>query len=120
MLRQTERTVRTDATLEQPFLSATPVAIALRQSVSRGRGFPGPLADAIVGEVDATQVVKLSPRETECLAWTAQGKTTWEIAQILELSDSTVNYYIRNAMKKLAVHTKAHAVSKAAVLGMFG
>ncbi|MDA0368314.1 MAG: LuxR C-terminal-related transcriptional regulator [Proteobacteria bacterium] len=85
-----------------------------------GTGFPARLANAILGDEAADPIAPLSPRETECLEWTAQGKTTWEIAQILCLSDSTVNYYIRNAMKKLAVHTKAHAVSKAAVLGMFG
>jgi DNA-binding CsgD family transcriptional regulator len=85
-----------------------------------GTGFPARLANAILGDEAADPIAPLSPRETECLEWTAQGKTTWEIAQILCLSDSTVNYYIRNAMKKLTVHTKAHAVSKAAVLGMFG
>lgn len=99
--------------------SARPVE-PTRLPVVRSKGFPATLADAIVGDVAPEQYAKLSPRETECLEWTAQGKTTWEIAQILRLSDLTVNYYIRNAMKKLAVHTKAHAVSKAAVLGMFG
>ncbi|NQV79949.1 MAG: helix-turn-helix domain-containing protein [Alphaproteobacteria bacterium] len=85
-----------------------------------GTGFPARLANAILGDEVGDPIAPLSRRETECLEWTAQGKTTWEIAQILCLSDSTVNYYIRNAMKKLTVHTKAHAVSKAAVLGMFG
>lgn len=83
-------------------------------------GFPAQLARAIAGDALADRPINLSPRETECLAWTARGKTTWEIAQILCLSDSTVNYYLRNAMKKLSVHTKAHAVSKAVVLGLFG
>lgn len=122
MLRQAERVPSTEAEESigrhsYPAVPRSPARIVLKPG---GPGFPARLANAILGEESGEPVVRLSPRETECLEWTAQGKTTWEIAQILCLSDSTVNYYIRNAMKKLAVHTKAHAVSKAAVLGMFG
>ncbi|MEK9944831.1 MAG: helix-turn-helix domain-containing protein [Alphaproteobacteria bacterium] len=122
MLQQTDQQLerqsdRTTAPL--PFPMSSPAA-ARATVTSTLPGFPSPLAAAILGDQPSRPIPRLSPRETECLEWTAQGKTTWEIAQILCLSDSTVNYYIRNAMKKLAVHTKAHAVSKAAVLGMFG
>ncbi len=125
MLRQTERALDgSHSELEAEAATAQvvrlPSAALPLANATRARGFPSALAGAIVGDPEQADCPKLSPRETECLEWTAQGKTTWEIAQILELSDSTVNYYIRNAMKKLAVHTKAHAVSKAAVLGMFG
>jgi DNA-binding CsgD family transcriptional regulator len=122
MLHQTDRSVegvteRVSTPLPYPLAQPTQ---ARAQSNPGATGFPAPLAEAILGDSPAVPIARLSPRETECLEWTAQGKTTWEIAQILCLSDSTVNYYIRNAMKKLAVHTKAHAVSKAVVLGMFG
>ena len=122
MLRQAERVPSTEAeeSIGRHSYSAVPRPPARIVLAPGGPGFPARLANAILGEESGEPVVRLSPRETECLEWTAQGKTTWEIAQILCLSDSTVNYYIRNAMKKLAVHTKAHAVSKAAVLGMFG
>lgn len=65
-----------------------------------------------------TREARLSPREIECIAWTAQGKTTWEVSQILRLSEATVNFYLRNAMRKLGVHSKAHAVAKTLVLGL--
>jgi len=55
----------------------------------------------------------LSPREAECLHWTAQGKTAWEIAQICEISQNTVNFHLKNSMAKLGVHSKTHAVAKA-------
>lgn len=55
----------------------------------------------------------LSPREAECLRWTAQGKTAWEIAQICEISQNTVNFHLKNSMAKLGVHSKTHAVAKA-------
>jgi len=122
MLRHTERALgenRSDVANEGAPASIVRLRPTAPRPTARTPGFPARLASAIVGDGEAN-CPKLSPREAECLEWTAQGKTTWEIAQILELSDSTVNYYIRNAMKKLAVHTKAHAVSKAAVLGMFG
>jgi DNA-binding CsgD family transcriptional regulator len=122
MLQQTDQPLERQmdrASAPLPFPMSSPAAA--RGTVTPTLpGFPSPLAAAILGDQPGRPIPRLSPRETECLEWTAQGKTTWEIAQILCLSDSTVNYYIRNAMKKLAVHTKAHAVSKAAVLGMFG
>ena len=55
---------------------------------------------------------RLSKREAEVLHWAALGKTAWETAQILKLTEGTVNYYVRNACKKLQVRRKAQAVSK--------
>jgi DNA-binding CsgD family transcriptional regulator len=62
--------------------------------------------------------VKLSPRELECLRWTADGKTAWEIAKILGISENTVNFHLKNSMAKLDVHSKTHAVAKAVTLGI--
>ena len=59
--------------------------------------------------------VQLSPRETECLLWTARGKTAWEIGEILNLKDSTVNEYIKNASRKLGCNQKTLAVTKAII-----
>ena len=121
MLHQTDQALehQKESAPPLPYPMARPTR-ARAEKVLGAPGFPTSLAAAILGDPPADPIARLSPRETDCLEWTAQGKTTWEIAQILCLSDSTVNYYIRNAMTKLAVHTKAHAVSKAAVLSMFG
>ncbi len=54
--------------------------------------------------------VHLTPRERECLLWTAKGKTAWEIAVILSISDGTVVFHLKNAIKKLGVNNKQHAV----------
>ncbi len=56
--------------------------------------------------------VRLSGREIEVLLWTASGKTVWEIGQILNLSEHTVDFHVRNAMKKFGVHTKTQAVAR--------
>ncbi|PZU88840.1 MAG: LuxR family transcriptional regulator [Shinella sp.] len=55
----------------------------------------------------------LSARELEVLRWTAQGKTSIEIGQILSLSDHTVNAYMTNAIKKLDCVNRTQLVAKA-------
>ncbi|WP_228981390.1 helix-turn-helix transcriptional regulator [Paraburkholderia gardini] len=59
----------------------------------------------------------LSPRQRECLAWVAQGKTSWEISRILNLSPHTVDYHIGEAMERLNVHSRTAAAVNATVQG---
>lgn len=56
---------------------------------------------------------KLSKRELECLRWVGDGKSSWEIAQILNLSARTVNFHINNATTKLDATSRQHAATKA-------
>lgn len=60
----------------------------------------------------------LSMREEETLRWTAEGKTAWEISQILQISESTVVFHLKNAVGKLNSQTKVQAVAKATALGL--
>lgn len=60
----------------------------------------------------------LTEREAECLAWTSQGKTAWEISAILHVSERTVKFHLNNVMRKLGVHSRAHAVARAISLGL--
>lgn len=55
----------------------------------------------------------ISNRERECLQWASQGKTSWEISQILGVSESTVIYHLRNATRKLNAANRLQAVTKA-------
>lgn len=55
----------------------------------------------------------LTKREIEVVKWTAQGKTSSEIASILSLSDHTVNAYMNNAIKKLECVNRTQLVAKA-------
>jgi LuxR family quorum sensing-dependent transcriptional regulator len=57
--------------------------------------------------------VRLSPRERDCLSWAAKGKTSWETAQILHLSEQTTRAYITQAMRKLQASSRAQAVAQA-------
>lgn len=62
--------------------------------------------------------VKLTDREVEVLRWTADGKTSGEIAEIMRITERTVNFHIRNAMLKLNAANKTSATVRAAVLGL--
>ena len=57
--------------------------------------------------------IHLTQREKECLTWTAEGKTAWEISQILDISERTVIFHLTNAATKLNVSNKAQAVARA-------
>jgi DNA-binding CsgD family transcriptional regulator len=60
----------------------------------------------------------LTCRERECLQWSAQGRSSWEIAETLAISEATVNFHLRNAMGKLGVHSRPHAIAKAVMAGL--
>lgn len=62
----------------------------------------------------------LSIRETEVLKWSAAGKTAADIACILTLSQSTVNFHIRSIISKLNTSNKAGAIAIAAMNGLLG
>jgi len=58
----------------------------------------------------------LSPRELECLTWTARGKDHKEIAIILGLSNHTVLGYLKSTRFKLDCVNLSQATSKAIIL----
>lgn len=60
----------------------------------------------------------LTKREKECLAWVSFGKTSWEISQILGISEATAIFHISNASKKLGTSTRSQAVARAIALGI--
>lgn len=56
---------------------------------------------------------RLSPREREVLTWTAQGKSTWDVGEILGISQQTVATHLKNAKLKLDGTTITHTVVQA-------
>ncbi|KWF33056.1 autoinducer binding domain-containing protein [Burkholderia pseudomultivorans] len=63
--------------------------------------------------VPTTEIRSLTAREKECLQWAAVGKTSWEIAQILSVSERTVIFHVGNATKKLGATNRRQAVARA-------
>ena len=61
---------------------------------------------------------ELSDREKACLSWAAVGKSSWEIGRILAISENTVIFHIKNAMRKLGANSRTLAAFKAVELGL--
>ncbi len=61
--------------------------------------------------------VKLTPRERQCLALAAHGKTDWDIGHILHLSECTVHTHFQRLMERLGVCTRRQAIAYALVSG---
>jgi len=73
----------------------------------------------IVNDVEFSQFnLYLTSREKEALRWTAEGKTSAEIAQILGVTERTVNFHLCNSMQKLNVNNKISAAIRAIMLGL--
>jgi len=64
------------------------------------------------------ETVELTRRELECLKWSASGKSSWDIAQILRCSEATVNFHFANIRRKFGTTTRRHAEAKAIRMGI--
>jgi DNA-binding CsgD family transcriptional regulator len=60
----------------------------------------------------------LTPRELETLRWTMEGKTAWEVGNLLGISERTAALHVNNATHKLDCVNKHQAVLKALRLGL--
>ncbi|MBS1205720.1 MAG: LuxR family transcriptional regulator [Proteobacteria bacterium] len=65
-----------------------------------------------------TPEMRFSKREREILKWTAEGKTSAEIAMILSISENTVNFHQKNMQKKFNAPNKTQIACYAAATGM--
>lgn len=66
----------------------------------------------------ASKHYDLNNREAEVLTWAARGKTSAEIARIVDLTKRTVDFHIDNARGKLNAATRMHAAVIAASVGL--
>jgi len=62
-------------------------------------------------QADAPAARKLSERELEILTWIAEGKTAWEIGEILGISSRTVNTHAQVAFQKLGAVNRTQAIA---------
>jgi len=62
--------------------------------------------------------VHITPRESELIELIARGLTNPQIAEQLELSESTVKNHIRNIIRKTHLHSRAEIVAWAAQRGL--
>jgi len=64
------------------------------------------------------RVPSLTPRELEALRWTMEGKTAWEVGDLLGIAERTAVLHVNNATHKLGCANKHQAVLKALRLGL--
>jgi LuxR family quorum-sensing system transcriptional regulator CciR len=67
---------------------------------------------------DQSVAPHLTDRERECLCWTARGKSAWAISMILHVSEHTVNFHLKSAMKKFGTTNRVQAVAAAVRYGL--
>jgi DNA-binding CsgD family transcriptional regulator len=60
----------------------------------------------------------VSKRELEVLALASRGHSSKRIAWELRISESTANYHIASAKRKLGVRTRSQAVARAVQAGL--
>ena len=84
-----------------------PIDFEILDTIIRGR-----LAKVARTDVWSQQVA-LGEREIECLTWAARGKSSAEIAQIVDISKRNVDFHIESACRKLDVATRVQAAVKA-------
>lgn len=72
----------------------------------------------LVPKLAPASSVTLTRREREVLGWTSEGKTAYEIGELLNISERTVTFHINNILAKLGATNKVQAVVKAIGLGL--
>ena len=69
-------------------------------------------------DIKESPSIKLSSREQEVLQWVMAGKSDSVIGDIMNISDNTVNTYLRRCYHKLGVSNRLSAVVKAVNLNL--
>lgn len=64
------------------------------------------------------EAIGLTPREREVLLWAAAGLSSKETARKLSVTDKAVEFHVANAIRKLQVRNRVHAVARAVLLGL--
>ena len=65
-----------------------------------------------------TTDISLTRREIEILRWTADGKSAKGISNALEISVDTVNFHLKNCMRKFNASSKTSATAYAIAYGL--
>lgn len=69
--------------------------------------------------VEATVYPPITDRELQILQWICSGKSNYEIGIILKISPFTVKNHVQKIFRKLNIHNRAHAVSRAMSLKLY-
>ena len=70
------------------------------------------------GKTENVSNISLTDKERDILSWVARGKSDPDIGDILNLSEFTINYHMRNIFKKFNVNSRITVVVKAVSYGL--
>ena len=96
------------------------------QAVMAGGNYLSPAAASVLikhalpGMKGADPLALLSPRQAEVLRMVAEGKSTKEIARLLDLSPKTVDIHRAQVMQRLDIHDVAGLTRFAVRVGLVG
>ena len=68
--------------------------------------------DALAGGAAESLGFQLTSRQRQCFSLVAQGKGTFEIGKILDISERTVVFHIENVKEKMGVSSRLQALTK--------
>jgi DNA-binding CsgD family transcriptional regulator len=88
--------------------------------IGRAQIFASVLHNAVV-RIDLPRLIPeakspLTARERECIRWSVDGKTAWEIGKILGITERTAIFHINNVTHKLGAVNKTQAIVRALAL----
>jgi LuxR family quorum-sensing system transcriptional regulator CciR len=92
--------MKTDAALPLASLAAAHYVGALAFDAAEAMSKSGPEAAG----------PQLTPRQRDCVALVAQGKSDWEVGRLLGISESTVHKHIEDAKRRFGVSTRIQLV----------
>ncbi len=64
----------------------------------------------LMTQIERAENCNITRREMEILHWLKEGKTSWEISQILDISESTAKFHVQNIKEKLDASNKTQAI----------
>lgn len=67
--------------------------------------------------IESKPVSNITKRELECIRWASEGKTSWEISQILDISERTANFHLANYIEKTGSVNRQQAIVKCLLSG---
>ncbi|KIH84402.1 helix-turn-helix transcriptional regulator [Pseudomonas batumici] len=90
----------------------------MHASLSKPTATNAPTLPPAPQATEARPRINLTRKELEVMEWAVMGKSSWEIAQILECTESAVNYHFANIRVKFKVSSRWAALRKAAEMGL--
>ena len=105
---------------DKPFESAAEKKLVLTAGALLANCVHVVSKNLIVPEMERDLRPNLTRREREVLKWIAEGKSNSVIADILKISEATVDFHVRNIFTKLNVATRVQAGVVGMSMGLIG